>query len=89
MGVFEGIQEELIGAYEDFILSFTDESGERKYFEKIPELIEERKRSLRVDYNDLFSYLPTRELAKGLLVNPQKHIEAASQALSSIIKRYV
>ena len=88
MGVFEGIQEELIGAYEDFILSFTDESGERKYFEKIPELIEERKRSLRVDYNDLFSYLPTRELAKDLLVNPQKHIEAASQALSRIIKRY-
>ncbi len=88
MGVFEGIQEELIGAYEDFILSFTDESGERKYFEEIPELMEERKRSLRVDYNDLFSYLPTRELAKDLLVNPQRHIEAASQALSRIIKRY-
>ncbi|HDM92033.1 MAG TPA: hypothetical protein ENG69_01400 [Candidatus Korarchaeota archaeon] len=88
MRVSEEIPEELICAYEDFILTFTDESGERKYFEKIPELIEERKRSLRVDYDDLFSYLPTREHAKELLVNPRMHIEAASQALSRIIKRY-
>ncbi len=84
-GEFDG---DLVSVYEDFIVTFVDEGGERKYLDRIPEMVESRRRSLRVDYQDLFSHLPSREIAQDLLVNPQRHLEAASQALSRVIRRY-
>ncbi len=88
MGETAEFDGDLVAVYEDFIVTFVDEAGERKYLNKIPEMVESRKRSLRVDYQDLFSHLPSREIAKDLLVSPQRHLEAASLALARVVRRY-
>ena len=71
--------------YKRFLEEFRDKSGEAKYRRAIDEMIANGRRSLIIDYHDLFGYPLTRELARDLHFNPEKHIEAASQAIKEIV----
>ena len=71
--------------YKRFLEEFRDKSGEAKYRRAIDEMIANGRRSLVIDYHDLFGYPLTRELAKDLHFNPEKHIAAASQAIKEIV----
>ena len=71
--------------YKRFLEEYKDKSGEAKYRRAIDEMIANGRRSLIIDYHDLFGYPLTRELARDLHFNPEKHIEAASQAIKEIV----
>ncbi len=71
--------------YKRFLEEYRDKSGEAKYRRAIDEMIANGRRSLVIDYHDLFGYPLTRELARDLHFNPEKHIEAASQAIKEIV----
>ncbi len=71
--------------YKSFILEFTDENGVPKYRQLVTQMIDRKRRSLPVDYEDLRDYLPTRDLARELLSHPSLHIKAASEGLADIV----
>ncbi len=79
-------RDELKRGFIRFLREFRDEKGSRKYEEMILRLIDERKRSLVVDYKDLFADLDSRPIAKHLLKNPEECIEAGSSALKDLVK---
>ncbi len=77
--------DELERIYKDFILNFRDESGELIYRKRVADLLEEKKRSLTINWWHLYSTPSTRDLAEDLIIRPSTHVEAASRALRSII----
>ena len=75
--------------YRRFIEDFMDESGEAKYRKALDEMVESEKRSLEIEYSDLFGYAPTRDLAEELLSNPESHILAASGAIKELVAAHI
>jgi replicative DNA helicase Mcm len=72
--------------YLEFLKSFKDESGSRKYEELALRAIESKKRSIVIDYSDLFANIDTREVALDLLERPVTNIRAASQAVKEFLR---
>ncbi len=67
----------------DFITSFTDKRGERKYVEKINKMIGYRNKSIEVDFNDVLSY--SEDLANVLIVDAKHAIPLAERKLFDYI----
>ncbi len=63
----------------DFITSFTDRRGERKYVEKINKMIGYRNKSIEVDFNDVLSY--SEDLANVMIVDAKHAIPLAERKL--------
>ncbi len=68
----------------EFYRSFEDRKGRLKYRERIRKMILLRQRSLVVDFPDLVAY--DKDLAKEVLKAPTIFIEAASKAITDIVK---
>ncbi len=86
MSVAESLRpDELERRYKEFILNFVDNDGEAIYRKKVADLLEEKRRSLSIDWWHLYSTSSTRDLAEDLIVHPSTHVEAASKALRSIV----
>ncbi len=79
-------RDELKKGFIRFLREFKDETGSKKYEEMVLRLIDERRRSLVVDYKDLFADLDSRPIAKHLLKNPEECIETGSSALKDLVK---
>jgi DNA replicative helicase MCM subunit Mcm2 (Cdc46/Mcm family) len=58
--------------------------GNLKYMERIREMLIKKEISFYIDFDDLLNY--DRKLAQSLLEKPDKHLEAANDALKSIIE---
>jgi len=72
--------------YLEFLKTFKDESGSRKYEDLALKAVESKKRSLVIDYGDLFANIETRDVALDLLERPITNIRAASQAVKEFLR---
>jgi replicative DNA helicase Mcm len=72
--------------YLEFLKTFRDESGSRKYEDLALRAVESKKRSLVIDYGDLFANIETRDVALDLLERPITNIRAASQAVKEFLR---
>ena len=70
--------------FSKFIEDFKDESGKVKYEHALSEMAVKGKRSLIVDFEDLYSF--DTELAQELLSNPKDHLPQLDIAVFSKLR---
>ncbi len=63
----------------DFITSFMDKKGERKYIEKINRMIGYRNKSIEIDFNDILIY--NEDIANEIIVNAKNVIPLMERRL--------
>ncbi|MEW9491943.1 MAG: minichromosome maintenance protein MCM [Candidatus Aramenus sulfurataquae] len=70
--------------FEDFLKNFQNPPGKFKYVEQLNEMVAFRRRSLIVDFNDLFSF--NESLANALISNPLQTFSAFEDRLFKILE---
>jgi replicative DNA helicase Mcm len=71
-------------AYQDFIQSYVDEHGERKYIKRIKEMVFYERKSIAIDYEDLTKY--DDNLVMILEKEPQLALDAISEAIKNVVR---
>ncbi|MEM2006489.1 MAG: minichromosome maintenance protein MCM [Sulfolobales archaeon] len=71
-------------AFQDFIQSYVDEYGERKYIKRIKEMLFYEKKSVPIDYEDLAKY--DDRLLLLLDKDPQVALDDLSEAIKTIVE---
>lgn len=70
--------------FEDFFTEFIDENNEKKYRDLIRGLSLQNKKSLIIDFNDLYKY--DSQLARDLIDKPDELIKIAMLAIENVLK---
>ncbi len=70
--------------FESFFLEFIDEKNEKKYRDLIRGLSLQNKKSLKINFNDLFKF--DSQLARNLIDKPDELIKDSSIAINNILK---
>src|ERR1700731_2630019 len=69
--------------FEEFLRSFEDKDGERKYQVLLAQLAASGKKSVIVDYEDLIHY--NTDLAESLLKDPDKALQESKSAAFEVL----
>ncbi len=83
-GSLEEVVADYVTLFQDFLQSFTDERGERKYMNRIREMVFYEGKSIAIDFEDLAKF--NDELVLALDREPQKALDALSEAIKSIVE---
>lgn len=67
-----------------FLRGFKDDEGHVKYEKRISEVIVNKSRSLKIDFQDLYSY--DTVLGRGILQDPKPYVEAFQRNAFSILR---
>ncbi len=76
-------QVDIGGLFEDFLKNFQSPPGKFKYVEQLNEMVAFRRRSLTVDFNDLFSF--SEALASALITDPLQTLAAFEDRLFKVL----
>lgn len=78
------VQFDISEEFENFVKNFIDNSGNRKYLNQVNEMIAYRRKSLIVDFSDLFSF--NQKLAYEIMTNPLYILQILNEKLLKIIQ---
>lgn len=78
------VQFDISEEFENFVKNFTDNNGNHKYLNQVYEMIAYRKKSLIVDFGDLFSF--NEKLASEVIANPNYVLQILNDKLLKIIE---
>ncbi|MFX1452384.1 MAG: minichromosome maintenance protein MCM [Promethearchaeota archaeon] len=70
--------------FESFFSEFVDENNEKKYRDLIRSLALQNKKSLIINFNDLFKF--DSQLARELIIKPDEYIKIASDGIKNVLK---
>ncbi|NVM05124.1 MAG: AAA family ATPase, partial [Candidatus Helarchaeota archaeon] len=70
--------------FESFFSEFTDEKNEKKYRDLIRGLSLQNKKSLKINFNDLFKF--DSQLAREIIDKPDELLRKASEAINNVLK---
>lgn len=79
-----GVELDHLSTFQDFLQSYVDERGERKYVKRIKEMLYYEGKSIPIDYEDLARY--NDRLLLLLDRDPQIALEALSGAIKAIVE---
>lgn len=78
------VQFDISEEFENFVKNFVDSNGNHKYLNQVYEMIAYRKKSLIVDFSDLFSF--SEKLASEVIANPNYVLQILNDRLLKIIE---
>ncbi|MEM1622610.1 MAG: minichromosome maintenance protein MCM [Sulfolobales archaeon] len=78
------IELDYVSAFQDFLQSYVDEYGERKYIKRIKEMIFYEKKSVPIEYEDIAKY--DDRLLLLLDKDPQLALDSLSGAIKTIVE---